>query len=216
VADLALHILADENNHHAKETVMNSIRFHSRVGPFLIAVALLLQLSPAVATGQPPAHQGTIQGSRPVEVTFTKWRTAVVVPPPPEVGTRLLFAGIAGGDLGEGEFVGEVFDRKVSTPCTFTLPSCTAGVTPPTITASIASLHAIYEVQAGERSFIALIQGGSNSAGGRLEGVIVTGWRSGAHVRVAFDTVSSCTDRDGVAHGPCFAGTIRIARAPEE
>ena len=150
----------------------------------------------------------------PVEVIFTKWRTAVVVPPPPEVGTRSLFAGIVGGDLSEGQFVGEVLDREVSTPCTAS--PCTPGTTPPTITGSIASLQAIYEVQAGEHSFIALIQGGSTSLGGRLEGVIVSGWRLGAHVRVAFDTLSSCTDRDGVAHGPCFDGTIRVGRAPEK
>ncbi len=151
----------------------------------------------------------------PVEVTFTKWRTAGL-PLPPAVATRSLFAGNVGGDLGEGDFVGEVLDPRVSTPCTFTAPPCTPGTTPPTITGSIASLHAIYEVRAGDRSFIALIQGGSDSAGGRLEGVIVSGWRIGAHVRVAFDTLSSCTDRDGVAHGPCFDGTIRIGRAPKK
>ena len=91
-----------------------------------------------------------------------------------------------------------------------------AGVTPPTITGSIAALHVIYEVQVGELSFTALIQGGSTSLGGRLEGVIVSGWRTGARVRVACDTLSSCTDRDGVAHGPCFDGTIRVGRAPEK
>jgi hypothetical protein len=35
----------------------------SRVSPFLIAVVLLLQLSPALATGQPDAQQATIQRS---------------------------------------------------------------------------------------------------------------------------------------------------------
>ena len=104
--------------------------------------------------------------------------------------------------------------ERVSTPCTAFDPLCTPGITLPTITGSIASLQAIYEVQVGEHSFIALIQGGSTSLGGRLEGVIVSGWRIGAHVRVAFDTLSSCTDRDGVAHGPCFDGTIRVGRGP--
>jgi hypothetical protein len=180
---------------------VNGVR--TRVSLLLIAAVLLFQLSPGQAA------------SRPVEVTFTKWRTAAL-PPPPEVATRFLFAGNAGGDLGEGDFVAEVLDRKMRTPCTFTTPPCTPGITPPTITAAIASLTAIYEVQAGERSFTALIQGGSTPAGGRLEGVIVSGWRIGAHVRVAFDTLSSCTDRDGVAHGPCFDGTIRIGRAPKD
>jgi hypothetical protein len=62
----------------------------------------------------------------------------------------------------------------------------------------------------------ALIHGGSDTAGGRLEGVIGSGWRRGAHVRVAFDTLSSCTDPDGGVHGPCFDGTIRVGRAPKE
>ena len=192
---------------------MKIIGVQSRVSPFLIAVVLLLQLLPALAADQPDAQQATIQGSRfpgmpvpskettrdrrrgPVEVTFTKWRTAGV-PLPPAVATRSLFAGNVGGNLGEGDFVGEVLDRKVSTPCTFTAPPCTSGTTPPTITGSIAALQAIYEVQMGEHSFIALIQGGSTSLGGRLEGLVVSGWRIGAHVRVAFDTLSSCTDRD--------------------
>ena len=192
---------------------MNIIGVHRRVSPFLIAVVLLLQLSPALATGQADAEQTTIQGSRPVEVTFTKWRTAVVPPPPavppPGTTTRILFKGFAGGDLGEGDFVAEVLDRKVSTPCTAVVPPCTPDIP---VTGSIASLEATYEVQVGEHSFIALIQGGSTSLGGRLEGVIVSGWRIGAHVRVAFDTLSSCTDRDGATHGPCFGGTIRIGR----
>jgi len=211
---------------------MRIIGVRNRVSPFLIAAVLLLPLSPALATGQPDAQQATIQGSRfpgmpapstetkrdrrrgPVEVTFTKWRTAVL--PPSGIATRSLFKGIVGGDLGAGDFVAEVLNRQVSTPCTALDPPCTPGITPPTITGSIAALNVIYEVQVGEHSFTALIHGGSTSLGGRLEGVIVSGWRIGAHVRVAFDTLSSCTDRDGVAHGPCFDGTIRVGRAPEK
>ena len=192
---------------------MRIIGVRSRVSQLVIAAVLLLPFSPALATSRPNAQATTSQ--EPVEVTFTKWGTAVV-PQPPPVAPRSLFAGNVGGDLGEGDFVGEVLDRKVSTACTAFDPLCTPGITPPTITRSIASLQAIYEVQAGERSFIALIQGGSTSLGGRLEGVIVSGWRIGAHVRVAFDRLSSCTDRDGVAHGPCFDGTIRVGQAPKE
>ena len=90
---------------------MRIIGVQSRVSPFLIAVVLLLQLSPALATGQPDAQQATIQGSRfpgmpvpskettkdrrrgPVEVTFTKWPTTGL-PPLPAVPGRTLFAGI--------------------------------------------------------------------------------------------------------------------------
>ncbi len=212
---------------------MKIIGVQSRVSLFLIAAVLLLQLSPGLAAGRPDEQQATIQGSRfpgmpvpspettsgklhgPVEVTFTKWRTALI-PPPPAVTLRRLFAGFVGGHLGAGDFVAEVLDRKDSTACTAFDPPCTPGTTPPTITGSISALQAIYEVQVGKHSFIALIQGGSDSAGGRLEGVIVSGWRIGAHVRVAFDTLTSCTDPDGVVHGPCFDGTIRVGRAPKK
>jgi hypothetical protein len=211
---------------------MSIISVRRRVSPFASALVLLLQVLPALAAGQPGAQQASIQGGRvpgmpvpstdtkrdkhrgPVEVTFTKWRTAVL-PPPPAAPSRRLFKGFVGGDLGAGGFVAEVLDRKDSTACTAVDPSC-AATTPPTITASISSLEAIYEVQVGERSFTAVIQGGSTSAGGRLEGVVVSGWRLGAHVRVAFDQLTTCTDRDGVSHGPCFAGTIRVGRAPDK
>ena len=215
---------------------MKAIAVQSRVSPFLITVVLLLQLSPAAATGQPGAQQATLQGSRfpgvlvpspettkdrrhgPVEVTFTKWPTTGL-PPLPAVPGRTLFEGFVGGDLGDGDFVAEVLDSKVSTACTFFADPCTPGIAPPTITGSIGALQAIYEVQVGENSFTALIQGGRNRVTGGvalLEGVILAGWRTGARVHVEFDTLSSCTDRDGVAHGPCFDGTIRVGRAPEK
>ena len=238
---LALLILEDErrattNGHHkemvpgdslihrrsgytyrAKETLMRIIGVRSGVSSFVSAVALLLLISPALAGGQADAQLPT-NTQRPVEVAFTKWRTAQI-PPLPAVAVRSLFAGIVGGDLGEGDFVGEVIDRKVSTPCTAFQPTpCTPGIEPATITGSIIALHAIYEVQVGEHSFTALIQGGTNgvTTAALLNGVILAGWRTGAPVHVAFQTISSCTDRDGGTHGPCFQGTIRIERPLEE
>lgn len=189
---------------------MKIIGVQSRVSPFLIAGALLLQLSPALATSTETTgdrHRGR------VEVTFTKWRTAVL--PPSGVPIRHLFKGIVGGDLGVGDFVGEVLDRKVSTPCTAFEPPCTPGITPATITGSIIALHAIYEVQVGEHSFTALIQGGTNGVTGAalLDGVILAGWRTGAQVHVAFQTMTNCAD---APPGTCFQGVIRIERAPEE
>ena len=104
---------------------MRIIGVHNRVSPFLIAVVLLLQLSPALATGQPDAQQSTIQGSRfpgmpvpssekdrrhgPVEVTFTKWVTGNVLVPDNFGITegRGLMEGFTGGDV-PGSFVGEV------------------------------------------------------------------------------------------------------------
>jgi hypothetical protein len=198
----------------------------------LIAAALLLQLSPALATAQPDARQPAIQGSRlpgipvagtetagdkrhgPVEVAFTKWRTAVI-PATTGVPTRYLFKGFIGGDLGDGGFVGELLDRRASTPCTAFDPPCTPGVTPATISGSIIALDAIYEVQAGEHSFTALIKGGTNAVTGAalLDGVILAGWRTGTRVHVAFQTMTNCADAPA---GTCFQGVIRVERAGEE
>ena len=191
---------------------MKIVDVQRRVSPLVIAVLLLAQLSPAVASGQQDGQQGAIHGSRPVEVTFTKWRTAVI-PPPSGVATstRILFKGVVGGDLGDGDLVAEVLDRKASTACTTNTP-CPAGSTP--ITGSIVALHAIYEVQVGDHSFTALIQGGTGVTGAALlDGVILAGWRTGARVHVTFQTISSC---DGQPAGPCYQGVIRVGRAPEE
>ena len=210
---------------------MNVIRLPSRVTPFVAAVVLLVPISPTLAEGQRNAHPAMAQDSRlpglpvagtytttdrhrrPVEVTFTKWRTAVL--PASGVPIRHLFKGVVGGDLGAGDFVGEVLDRKVSSACTAFEPACTPGITPATITGSIIALHAIYEVQVGEHSFTALIQGGTNGVSGAalLEGVILAGWRTGAPVHVAFQTLANCA---GAPAGACFQGTIRIGWAPED
>src|SRR5262245_19460841 len=204
---------------HAKETLMRIIGVQRRVSPFLIAAALLLQLSSGLAAGELDAQRTTIHGSRPVEVTFTKWPTTGLPPLPTAPAGRTLFQGFVGGDLGDGGFVAEVLDSKVSTACAAVVPPCTPGITPPTISGSIGALQAIYEVQVGENSFTALVQGGRNRITGGvafLDGVILAGWRTGARVHVAFDTLSNCTDRDGVAHGPCFVGTIRVGRVGDE
>ena len=175
---------------------MKSFGVQSRVVSSLIAIVLLLQVSPALAGGASKDDDR----ERGVVVRFTKWITGTAQPnawdsPAP---TRALMAGIVGGDVGTGDFVGEVLDHRLSTPGTVTVP--------------INALEAIYDVQAGEFSFIALIRGGTNGTTGRglLDGVILNGWRTGARVHVEFRQISTCFDRAGNQHGPCFRGTIRI------
>ena len=99
-------------------------------------------------------------------VTFTKWRTGVTAPtvpgtplPPADPGQNIiLFAGFTGGPA-PGLFYAEVLYRKVSD------------------NKQITQLWPIYQVSAGNRSFTALIQGGTNNATGvgLLEGVIMDG-----------------------------------------
>ncbi|HVD78139.1 MAG TPA: hypothetical protein VNH43_11030 [Vicinamibacteria bacterium] len=166
---------------------MKTIGVGSRVGLFVSAVVLAVQISPARAGGE-GGTAGNTHHSR-VEVTFTKWITAFP-----------LMAGFTGGDVA-GDFVGEVLDRKVSANLLVT------------------RLVAIYEVQAGDHSFTALIQGGQNNPGGialggkaLLDGFILTGWRTGARVHVEYVQMENC---DGAPAGRCFEGTITIERAED-
>jgi len=155
-----------------------------------IASVLLVNMPSALAKGDPNGRH-----KRDTIVTFTKWVTAVVPPNPGQaVASRFLMAGIVGGDVA-GDFVGEVLDRRVSTTGT--------------VTAQIVALDALYEVQAGDRSFTALIQGGQNNATSKalLDGVILDGWQTGARVHVEYTVISGCA---GKPAGPCFEGTIRI------
>ena len=136
--------------------------------------------------------QGNGNPNRPIEVTFTKWVT-----------TFPLMEGFTGGAV-QGTFVGEVLQRQVSVN--------------PNLN-SIIRLEAIYEVQDGDRSFTALIRGGTNGVTGAalLDGVILAGWRTGAPVHVEFQTIPGTTGCVGAPLGAtCFQGTIHVGRAPRD
>ena len=153
-----------------------------------------------------PGTQRERKGDRgPVEITFTKWVTMVLrTDPDYDVTRRFLMAGFTGGDV-PGDFVGEVLQRQVSND------GC------------IIRLEAVYEVQAGDRSFTALIRGGTGetksgeptsvSGAALLDGVILVGWRTGAKVHVAFQTTTNCPRAPA---GTCFQGTITISPDSED
>jgi len=164
---------------------MRTIRVHRRVVCLVGAVALCLQISPAIAED----HR---DHNKPVDVAFTKWVT-----------TFPLMEGYWGGDLAN-KFVGEVLQRQVSVN-----PALNG----------IVRLEAIYEFKNGDRSFTALIRGGTNNVTGSalLDGVILAGWRTGARVHVEFDTIPATTGCFGAPAGKdCFVGTIHVGRAPKD
>ena len=148
---------------------------------------------------------GKSKGPRALTITFTKWITQVVPADPVNgVTKRFLMAGVTEGDV-EGAFVGEVLNRQVS------------------LNGRVISLEAIYEVQAGDHSFTALIRGGTGeskageaasvSGAALLDGVVLSGWRTGAKVHVAFQTFqgpTECGDAPNPA-GTCFKGTITVS-----
>ena len=139
---------------------MRTIGIHTRVASLVGAVALLIQISPALATDQDDHN-------RPVEITFTKWGVTAPPLPAPQPPFGLL-EGFA-GDGPVGSFVGEVLWRQAS------------------LNGHVTGLEAMYEVVDGDRSFTALIRGGQNAAGAaHFDGVILAGWRTGARVQVVF------------------------------
>jgi hypothetical protein len=170
---------------------MSIIGIHTRVASFVGAVALLIQISPALATDQD-------DNNRPVEITFTKW----IAPPPATPPTPFfgLLVGFAGDGL-EGSFVGEVLWRQAS------------------VNGHVVGLEAMYEVVDGDRSFTALIRGGQNAAGAaQFDGVILAGWRAGARVQVVYQR--HLPSEGGCVGAPigktCFEGIIHVGRAPRD
>ena len=175
---------------------MRTTRIHNHVAVFCCAIALLLQISPAMAGGQ----NDNDHHNRPVEIAFTKWGAPPpAVPPTPFFG---LFEGFSGDGL-VGSFVAEVLWRQAS------------------VNGHAVGLEAMYEVVDGDRSFTALIRGGQNAAGlGLLDGVILAGWRTGARVHVEFQrylAIPGASSCDGAPlNRNCFVGTIHVGRAPRD
>ena len=167
---------------------------HTRVVSFVGAVALLIQISPALAADQD-------DNNRPVEITFTKW--GVTAPPPPAPQPPFgLFEGFSGDGL-PGSFNAEVLWRQAS------------------LNGHVAGLEAMYEVVDGDRSFTALIRGGQNAAGAaHFDGVILSGWRAGARVQVVYQRYLAIVGMPSCAGAPdnktCFVGTIHVDRAPRD
>ena len=174
---------------------MRTIGVPTRVASFVTAVALLIQMSPAVAAGQN-------DNNRPVEVTFTKWGVTAPPPPAPQPPFGGLLEGFA-NDGPVGSYVGEVLWRQAS------------------LNGHVVGLEAMYEVVDGDRSFTALIRGGQNAAGvAHFDGVILAGWRVGARVEVIYQRYLAIAGATSCAGAPlnktCFEGTIYVGRAPKD
>ena len=174
---------------------MRTIGIHTRVASFVCAVALLVQISPALAADDK-------DNNRPVEITFTKWGA----PPPPVLPTP--FFGLFEGFIGDGplgSFNAEVLWRQAS------------------LNGHVVGLTAMYEVvdEDGDRSFTALIRGGQNAAGAaHFDGVILAGWRAGARVEVVYQRYLAIAGMPSCEGAPinktCFEGTIHVGRAPRD
>jgi hypothetical protein len=174
---------------HTQGAFVKNMRMQLRVAALAGAIALVAQSSPVTA------QSGNRQA--PVEITFTKWLPNANSP---------WMVGVTGGDVA-GTYRGEVLQRQVST---------NPGLN------GIVRLEAIYEVHdaEGNRLFTALIRGGVNGVTGAaiLDGVVLAGWRTGAPVRVEFQTFPGVAGTFACADAPigltCFEGTIHVGRVP--
>jgi hypothetical protein len=172
---------------------METSRFPGRIRLFVGAVALV-SLMPVAPAGA-DGNGGGRQGR--VEVTFTKWVL--------NGGFGPFMEGVTGGDI-DGVFLGEVFENVKSAR----IPSL------------VNRLEVIYEVQAGDRSFTSLLQGGQYKPGGvplggtaQFDGFVLAGWRRGAQVHAEWTSMQgpvNCPSPPVGAGALCFVGTITIER----
>ena len=119
-----------------------------------------------------------------VDITFTKWVTAS-----PHM------EGVTGGDV-PGEFVGKIFDDRSANgaeTCYLAAPNC----------GRVIRLEVLYEVQAGDRSFVALIRGGTSGDTGAAHS-----WMAPS-VRVEDRRAGACGIPD---NAPCLAHRLRLRR----
>ena len=122
-----------------------------------------------------PVNADSDHGSQPVVITFTKW-----------INGYPSMAGVVGGDVA-GNFAGEVLQRQESTTNSSIF--------------DVIWLLAIYDIEAGDQSFTALIKGGQNNKTNQalLDGTILG---DGGQARES--TSSSCrlmTRRSAVMRG---------------
>jgi hypothetical protein len=115
--------------------------------------------------------------------------------------------GVVGGDV-VGKFAGQVLVNQ-TTDLVAKLGPLASG--------DINVLQAVYEVQAGDHSFRALVQGGydipTNKA--RLDGTVLGGWLTGEKVHVEFQALPCNPVQTNAAGGTCFQGTISVTPDPD-
>jgi len=126
------------------------------------------------------------------QVIFTKWVTSPGVAP-------VLFnmAGVVSGDVGGGQYVGEVLE-----------------LTP---TEATTTIKALYHLNGGAHQLTALLTVVQDNKAGTavLKGVVTDGWMKGAKVRGTYQVIAPCgilNAQNGPFGDICFQGTLRINR----
>ena len=151
-----------------------------------LLAALFVAASIAAASAQTQTWN-TRDGKADLELTYTKW----FAPSYPNM------VGVVGGDIA-GKFGGAVYERTVD-------PS-----------GRYVHLTAVYIVIAPDptQSFTAHVEGTEDlqTLKAVLDGRVVDGWLTRAHVHAEFDVISNCTQAPS---GTCFRGTISVSRSSQ-
>jgi hypothetical protein len=142
----------------------------------LTGAVVLLALSVGTGVASADAHRN----HSAAENTFTKWIT-----------TFPAMAGVVGGDVGAGAFVGEIL-------------SYTPGNAPadPTV------IEARYQFDGSRHSFTALVHVEQTGLSAVVTGVVTEGWLRGNAVSGTYMQIA-CADSP---NGTCFRGALDVLR----
>jgi hypothetical protein len=157
-----------------------------------VVAALSISMSSSVALANGGRHH------HGADVTFTKWLTTQPTDPT-LAGAHM--AGVVGGDVGPGTFVGLIIGGDVTSRPGFWLG------------------HARYEFHGTKHSFVADIHPTENDTitpnTATIEGVVISGWMKGARVTGQYTVVATCTiPTPGNVFAPsCIPGTLHLQRA---
>lgn len=176
---------------HLTQATRKTIEQVRSIKGWKVIAALLLVASLAVLSFSPGRQVALADGGEhKASATFTKWVTSAGTAP-------VLFnmAGVVSGDVGGGQYVGEVLELT-STPAT-------------TI------IKALYHLNGGTHQFTARLTVTQDNATGTavIRGVITQGWLKGAQVRGGYQTIAPCgilNAQSGPFGDACFQGTLNI------
>lgn len=158
----------------------------------LSAVALVFVAGAAFLTGSLPGKVALAESASPhsASVIFTKWVTSAGTAP-----VLYNMAGVVSGDVGGGQFVGEVLSL-----------TDTAGTT---------NIVALYHLNGGAHQFTARLHVAMSDATGSavIKGKVTEGWMKDAKVRGVYQTIAPCgilNAQSGPFGDACFQGMLRI------
>jgi hypothetical protein len=144
------------------------------------------------------SHHGHGSHNRSADVTFTKWVSSQPTDPVTLAGANM--AGVVGGDVGPGTFVGFIIGGDVTS-----MPGFWLG-------------HARYEFHGSKHWFVADIHPTENDAmtpiTATIEGVVIKGWMKGARVTGGYTVVDTCAipTPDNIFAPSCIPGTLHLER----